>query len=82
MNVAIHFNNQGSTGADKVDDKTVDRNLAAKAMPTQLAIAQPLPEQVFGRGGLMAHLPGNCPQFSSEHGILARIMFSHRSPSA
>ncbi len=78
MHLSIHFNNESRLEANKVNDKAVDPVLSMKAMPAQLAIAQPLPEHLFSGCGFVAHLPGNSAQLSAKPGIPRRVMFHHR----
>ena len=77
MNLTVNLNNQSFGRTAEINDKPVNRILAAEFITVELRSAQALPEQIFSRCRLVTHLPGNRPQFPAELRILAWVVLGH-----
>jgi hypothetical protein len=54
MDASVNLDDQPGRGHEEVDDEGTDRLLPAHAESGELGAAQPLPEQLFGRGWVFA----------------------------
>ena len=58
MLAAVHFHDEPGRNADEIRDVRADRNLAAKLGAAEAAIAEVVPEAIFGLGEACTKTPG------------------------